>query len=374
MPWEEKSIMLQREEFIRKALQETVPFTHLCESYGISRTIGYRLLKRYHIEGLKGLEDRSKANFNHPNKTKPSIEDAILKLRDKHDTWGARKIYAYLTKQNIKDLPAISTITEILKRNGYISKEASLKRQALTRFEREMPNDLWQMDFKGHFKLKDKQSCYPLTTIDDHSRFSLCLKVCVNEALMPVKMHLTHTFNEYGLPIQINVDNGPPWGNSCLVRYTALTVWWMQLGIIVSHSRPRHPQTNGKNERFHRTLKEDVLNKGVINNLTEAQELFDIWRHIYNNERPHQGIGMSVPADRYQPSPRPMPNKLPTIEYDSHAIVKKISHRHYVRYKGHEYLVGKAFIGHYIELRPCETKRMLEVYFGKNKIYTYNLE
>lgn len=373
MPWKEKSIMSQKEEFIRVAQQKNRSFSDLCKEFGISRTLGYELLKRYQAEGNKGLGARSKAPNSHPNKTSKKMEEAVLKVRDQYPTWGPRKIKAYLIKRNIKNLPAISTINEILKRCGYISVEESLKRKALIRFERDRPNELWQMDFKGHFQLGNKQSCYPLTLLDDHSRFSLCLKACINEEILPVKKQLIRTFDEYGLPQQINVDNGRPWGNSCLTRYTRLTVWLMQLDIIVSHSRPRHPQTNGKNERLHRTLKKDVLSEQAIDNFTQAQKLFDQWRYIYNYERPHEGIGMQVPADRYKPSVRCMPQKMPTIEYESSAIVRKIA-KSFISFKKKSYLVGKAFIGHDIELRPCETNGTLEIYFGKHKIYTYDLE
>lgn len=375
MPWKEKSIMNQKEAFIVKALEEETSFSSLCKDFGISRTSGYNLLKRYRKEGLKGLEMKSKAPLSNRYTTSNEVQEMILRVRKQYPTWGARKIKNFLIKRDVKNLPAFSTITEILKRYGYISKEESLKRMALTRFERDNPNDLWQMDFKGQFQLQNRQPCYPLTILDDHSRFSLGLKACINEAFLPVKEHLSKIFEEYGLPIQINVDNGRPWGNSCLVRYTRLTVWLLQLGILVTHSRPRHPQTNGKNERFHRTLKEDLLkNKRVDNlNLSEMQKIFNSWRYIYNYERPHEGIGMQVPADRYEASSRTMPKNLPKIEYSETALVKKITRSH-ITYKKSEYLIGKAFIGQYVELRPNEDKKRLEIYFGKHKIYTYDVK
>lgn len=371
MPWQEKSIMSQKEEFVIRAVEGSASFKSLCEEFGISRTLGYELIKRYSSHGLEGLAPRSKAPITHPNKTPKDIEEEILKTRKKYPTWGPRKIKAYLLKQEIKNLPAISTINAVLKRYGCISHEESLKRKELIRFEREEPNELWQMDFKGQFQLMNKQTCYPLTIIDDHSRFSLCLKACVDEALLPVKTQLIRTFKEYGLPHQINVDNGRPWGNSCLVRHTQLTVWLMQVGVKVTHSRPRHPQTNGKNERFHRTLKEDIL-KDRIANFTKVQRLFNKWRYIYNYERPHEGIGMLVPADRYKRSLRTMPIKMNDIEYSPDAIVRKIS-KSYITFKKQNYLVGKAFIGHYVELKPSEITGSLDIYFGRHKIYTYDL-
>lgn len=374
MPWKVSTTMSLKKDFIDKVRKRNQSFTSVCQEFGISRTLGYEILKQFELEGIKGLEPKSKAPHFSPQKTSSIIEDKIIEVRLKNPTWGARKIRAYLLKQQVMELPSPSTICAILKRNGYISEEESLKRQALSRFERETPNELWQMDFKGHFQMGIKKSCYPLTILDDHSRFSLCLHACENEAAFAVKKQLISVFEQYGMPLQINVDNGRPWGNSCLVKYTQISVWLMQLDILVTHSRPRHPQTNGKNERFHRTLKEDLLNRNRIENFSHAQKLFDQWRHIYNYERPHQALDMRVPADRYKPSARIMPSKLPITEYEQSAIVRKTTDTGHISYKNKDYLAGKAFTGHYIEVRPNELRGLLELYFGKHKIYTYELK
>ena len=180
-------------------------------------------------------------------------------------------------------------------------------------------------------------------------------------------------FNQFGLPKQINVDNGRPWGNSSIVKHTQLTVWLLRLNILVTHSRPRHPQTNGKLERFHRTLKEDVLHNQIINNYVHAQKLFDQWRKIYNYERPHEAIKMLVPADCYEPSLRRMPDGLEAIEYDTLATVRKVSARGSISFLGKDYVVGKAFTGYYFEIKPNEVYGKLELYFGKHKIQTSDL-
>lgn len=171
MPWKESTIMFQKEEFIRKVLEKNRTFASICADFDISRTTGYIILKKYKCEGFKGLEPVSRAPYTSPNKTSQKIEDMILLLRSKNNTWGPKKIRTNLQNKNTKNLPSISTIAEILKRNGCISIEATLKRQPLTRFERSESNELWQMDFKGHFQLATKESCYPLTMLDDHSRF-----------------------------------------------------------------------------------------------------------------------------------------------------------------------------------------------------------
>ncbi len=161
------------------------------------------------------------------------------------------------------------------------------------------------MDFKGKFLLANQRTCFPLTILDDHSRFSLCLHACPNERYLTVQESLSDIFQRYGLPQQFNVDNGHPWGNSNLSKHTRLTVWLMRLGVRVSHSRPGHPQTNGKLERFHRTLKKDLLAQHALLDFPHAQTLFDEWRELYNHQRPHEAIGMLTPAIRYQPSHAP---------------------------------------------------------------------
>lgn len=374
MPWKEATIMSEKERFIKNALKKERPFKELCAEFKISRETGYKLLNRYKKSGLKGLESKSRAPHHSPFKTERALEERILKVRANYPTWGGRKIYSHLLTEGATDLPAPSTISDILKRNGYISEEESLKRQALGRFEREHANELWQMDFKGKFQLATKQSCFPLTIIDDHSRFSPCIKTCANEQYLTVKERLIEVFEQYGLPKQFNVDNGNPWGNSQLLKHTQLTVWLMRLGIRVTHSRPRHPQTNGKLERFHRTLKKDVLSQNVINDFEHAQFLFDEWRDIYNYQRPHQAIDMLVPANRYKPSQRSMPSTLVPIEYSDDALVRAVRGNGRVSYKGNEYLVGEAFVGNKVELKLNPLGEEFDVYFDQFKIYTYNLK
>lgn len=373
MPWKVETTMSLKESFIRQALKEEESFSSLCKSYQISRTAGYLLLNRYKKEGLSGLNSRSRAPHRSPSKTSLKIEEQILAVRVQHPTWGARKIKAYLLRHGILELPAVSTITEILRRNGFLSEEESLKRQAFIRFERENCNDLWQMDFKGYFKLQSQEICHPLTILDDHSRFALELQACRNQQYQTVKERLEIVFKTYGLPNQINVDNGNPWGNPGGQSHTKLTVWLLRLGVRVSHSRPYHPQTNGKDERFHRTLKSDVISRYELSDFKYTQKIFNKWRDIYNYERPHEAIGMQVPGERYKESPRVMPDRLKDIEYATEAQVRKVRANGFISFNGKEYLVGKAFKRFYIEVRvnyPCE---QLDLYFGEYKIYTYDL-
>lgn len=368
MAWKSGTIMSQKIAFIQAIKKGQKSFKQNCQDFGISRQTGYKTLHRYQELGEEGLIDRSRAPLFIPHKTPPEMEERIVKLRIKYPTWGARKIHAYF-KTNLEISPSIGVISDILKRNGYIKREESLKRKKLIRFEREKSNELWQMDFKGKFKLETAQWCFPLTILDDYSRFSLGLKSCANEKTQTVFKHLNAIFSEYGLPNQINVDNGNPWGGSSLTTHTTLTIWLMRLGIKVTHSRPRHPQTNGKIERFHRTLKQDVLSKNEIKNFEHAQELFDAWRCIYNNERPHEAIGMITPSKRYEVSKKQMPEKLPFVEYDEGAIVRKVRGNGGLIFKNKEFIIGKAFRNLPIQIIENEAMKTIEAYFGNNKVF-----
>ena len=373
MPWKEETSMSLKTRFIKRALTKKEPFSQLCTEFNISRKTGYQLLNRYESEGLKGLAPRSRRPHTSPLKTDPGLEEKILRVRDDNPTWGARKIKRYLHNEGYHTLPSPSTITNILKRHGMISIEESLKRQALIRFEREAPNELWQMDFKGHFQLLSRQRCYPLTIVDDHSRFSLAIRACQNEQARSVKTQLTGIFKRYGIPQQINVDNGQPWGSSCLTPYTHLAVWLMRLGIKVTHSRPRHPQTNVNCERFHRTLKQDLILRQPIRNYAHAQTLFTRWREHYNYKRPHEAIDFDVPATRYKKSQHSMPKQLMPIEYPVGVILRKVRGNGQISYRNQNYLVGEAFKGHYVRILENPDEASFDILFNQFKVYSYDL-
>ena len=258
MPWREVSAMSQRYEFVMLASQEGANVSALCRSFGISRTKGYKWLARFAAEGARGLEDRSRRPRSSPGRTAAAVERRVQAVIETHPTWGGRKVRNYLLARGLSTTPAASTITDIKHRQGLISDDRSAKSKPFIRFEHDAPNKLLQLDFKGHFAV-DKGRCHPLTLIDDHSRYAVALEACADERRETVQDRLTRAFRRYGLPERMTMDNGPPWGSDADHPTTALTLWLMRLGIRVSHSRPYHPQTQGKNERFNRTLKEDVM-------------------------------------------------------------------------------------------------------------------
>lgn len=302
-----------------------------------------------------------------PSKTSPEIENQILQARNQHPTWGGRKICAYLKHRGVILLPNPSTVTRILHRHDKIQEEQSLKHKPFKRFEHGIPNQLWQMDFKGHFSAGSER-CHPLTIIDDHSRFSLTIKACRSEQRPEVETGLISVFREYGLPERMTMDNGTPWGFSNEKGYTGLEVWLILLGIRVSHSRPMHPQTQGKDERFHRTLKEELLARRQFGSIKEAQEAFDEWREMYNNERPHEACKMCPPVSRYHRSKRPYPEKISPCEYDGGGKVQKISNKGILHLEGTQYYISNSMSGLYVNLVESERPGILEVYLKHQKV------
>jgi len=367
MSWKEVTPMSQKLEFVMLALQEHINFSKLCEQFEISRKTGYKILKRYVEQGEPGLLDRSRRPHSSPNNTPKEIEGLILKLRQRHPVWGARKLKRRLQDLGYKNLPAVSTITAILKRHERIAAEISQKHKKWKRFCATAPNELWQMDFKGHFPAKEGD-CHPLTLLDDHSRYCLCLAACHNEQKQTVKHHLTRIFGSYGIPNTMLMDNGAPWGGDAEHPYTELTVWLLRLGIKVIHSHPYHPQTIGKEERFHRTLKAEVIADCMGEKHHVCQRIFDRWRLVYNTQRPHESLDMDVPAHYYRPAQRSFPQSLPEIEYLPGDEIRKVQEKGIISYKNINFKVGKAFRRQTVAIRPASTNGIYNVFFCHEKI------
>lgn len=363
--------MSLRKEFIMLASQTDINMSELSQHFGISRKTAYKWLQRYRVTGADGLCDRSRRPHGSPQRTAEDIEQLILSLRDAHPAWGGRKLKRRLEDLGHAGLPSPSTVTAILRRNDRLDATESAKHKAWQRFEHDTPNDLWQMDFKGHFAT-DNGRCHPLTVLDDHSRYSLRLSACANEQGSTVQGRLTEGFQRYGLPYRMTMDNGPPWGSDADHPYTPLTVWLIHLGIKVGHSRPYHPQTQGKDERFHRSLKAEVLQGQVFRDLAHCQRRFDEWRDIYNLERPHEALGMATPASRYRPSERRFPAALPRIEYGPDDVVRKVDQGH-LSYRGRIFKISKAFHGYPVALRPTAEDGLLAVYFCQQQVASIDL-
>jgi transposase InsO family protein len=369
MPWREQSIMSEREAFVQRANVKGANRRALCRDFGISPQTGYRWLQR--ARRGSGLENRSRRPHRSPGQTAPELEAVVLALRAEHPTWGGRKLARRLRDLGQPDVPASSTCTEILRRHGLLDPARAGQPRALTRFEHAAPNALWQMDFKGHVACGAGR-CHPLTVLDDHSRYNVVLQACADERTATVRASLVAAFRAHGLPQRIAVDNGSPWGDREGSPYTPLGVWLLRLGVRVSHSRPYHPQTLGKDERFHQTLKREALREPLAD-LADGQRRFDAWRRVYNWERPHEALADDVPASRYVPSERPYPETLLAIEYPPGDEVRRVQAKGFTHLHGRTVRLPKAFRGQPVAFRPTEDDGRYDVYFATMRIAEVDL-
>jgi len=371
MPFEVKTKVDQRREFVLMARQEGANIRSLCRQFGISADTGYRLLTRYREAGEAGLADRSRRPHSSPRRTLPTVEAAVVALRTAQPTWGGRKIATRLGTLGVTGAPRPSTITGILHRHDLIDPRAAQPR-AFQRFERAAPNELWQIDFKGHHRLLEGR-VHPLSVLDDHSRFALGLFACAHERGNLVQQHLTACFAQYGLPWTILADNGGPWGASHPGAITWLEAWFIRLGIRVIHGRPYHPQTQGKVERWHRTMKTDVFQFGTFRDVAETQVALDAFRQVYNTERPHEALGMAVPASRYLPSARSYPAVLPEIVYRDDCTVCVVHYSGTISFGGRVHFVSEALRGLLVGVRPTTVDGVHDVRFCDPAIKTLDL-
>jgi transposase InsO family protein len=371
MPWKECLSVDLRREFVLLAWAEESNVAALCRRFGISRKTGYKWMRRFKSAGVDALKDQSRRPRRSPNIMPEETEREVIALRRQHRSWGGRKIQARLRTLGQIKAPSPAAITRALHRHGLIAPPGLYKERAPGRFEHALPNDLWQMDFKGHFALTNGRRCHPLTVLDDHSRYSVLLQACSNEQGQTVQHHLIDAFKRYGLPRRMLSDNGSPWGCSgqgIEEQWTKLTVWLLRLGIQVVHGRPWHPQTQGKEERFHRTLVSDLLKWQALADLAEAQKHFDQFRETYNHVRPHEALEMACPGQRLTVSPRSYPEKLEPVAYKSGELVRKVTLYGRIKFDGKEYAIGRAFLAEAVALRPTVREGLWEVYFCHQRI------
>ena len=370
MPWKERTVMSEKMNFVAQAMAGEESFSALCHAYNISRKTGYKWLDR--VKCGVGLEELSRAPHSSPHRTPPEVEAVILAERDRHPSWGPRKLERVLHNHGYQNIPCKSTIENILKRNDRIEPEDSEAATPFRRFQRERPNDLWQMDFKGDFAMLDGKRCYPLTITDDCTRFCLCLHASSGtnyEEFFPV---LNAVFEEYGLPSAILCDNGKPWGDS-RAGITGFDVRMMRLGILPIHGRPLHPQTQGKEERFHRTMQRELLRARTFENLADAQEAFTDWRQEYNCERPHEALNLDVPNQHYRCSRRSLKEADRPVEYPTGARLRKINYKGYLSIQRHQYYITETLAGEHVELAEVED-HLIALRYGDFEFAQIDLE
>ena len=360
MPWQEITSMTARKEFVVRAQQPGANISALCRQYGISRKTGYKWLRR-HAEDA-AIEDRSRTPHNQPRRCSADVENAVLAMRDRYPTWGGRKLEVKLRETGLAEVPRPSTITAILQRHGLIAPRQRYP-PATRRFTHAAPHDLWQMDFMGPRPLATDERVHPLTILDDHSRVLLSLTACPHQRLDLVWSHVTACFSLYGLPRAMLTDNGPPWGPGAERGITRFEVWLLRLGIELWHGRVAHPQTQGKVERIHRTINEDVFGIRTFRDLSAAQLAFDEFQSIYNLERPHEELAYAVPMSRMQPSPRILPAVVPPPAHAPEDIVRRVRGQGAISFANRSWFLGRGLIGEDVVIRPTTQQGVSTVHY-----------
>jgi transposase InsO family protein len=347
MPWESRTVKEQREAFV-EAVSGSRNFSALCREFGITRKTGYKWIRRYR-EG-EPLSDRSHRPGTNPNKTPAAVEESILELRRENPGWGGKKIKQVLETEGKENIPSARTVGSILLRNGMIAPEESQKHTPFRRFARDKCNELWQADFKGEFCTKDGKYCYPLDILDDHSRFSIRIQAFPSTAGVTIPA-FEAAFREYGLPDAVLSDNGAQFAGF-RHGYTHFERWLMDLDVLPIHGRLKHPQTQGKIERFHRSMKSELLAHEQFADCEEANAALNRWRDKYNNRRPHEALGMKCPAQIYIPSSRSLPERIAPYEYDGRFRVLTVNSWGYIRFDRYQVYLSETMCNRHIEFRP----------------------
>ena len=300
------------------------------------------------------------------------MELLILAVRAENPGWGAKTIHCVLERRGCQNLPCVKTVNNILHRYGCISPEESQKRQPYTSFEKERCNVMWQTDFKGEFRMKDNNYCYPLTILDDHSRYSLRIAPRLSTANVVIPV-FTEVFQQYGMPDSILSDNGAQFAGF-RKGYTQFEKWLIDLDILPIHGRIKHPQTQGKIERFHRTMKHELLNHTEIADIEDAQTKFRLWQDKYNNLRPHEALGMKTPGEVYEPSQRQYESKVKEFEYGGEHHVLKVNSWGYVRFNGWQVYLSETMANQYIEFRTSSDGETFAACYRNFKIAEFDTE
>ena len=386
MPWKETVIVEQRMRFITRCLESRERggggegFAQLCRLFGVSRRVGYKWLHRYEEFGVEGLKDRSRAPHDHPNAVSAAMREQILQLRVGHARWGPRKLQAVLQRRRAwgdddddEPVPAASTIGELLRREGLSVPRKRVRRaspQSQPLCDCTGSNRVWCADFKGWFRTGDGVRCDPLTISDGYSRYLLRCQAMGAMCEDGVRGVFEATFREYGLPEAIRTDNGSPFASVGVGGLSRLSVWWVRLGIALQRIEPGKPQQNGRHERMHLTLKQETASPPAVNRRRQ-QASFDAFRREFNEDRPHEALGMNTPASFYEPSVRQFPERLGELEYPRGYQLRRVAERGQFRWSASKVMIGKALEGEVIGLEALD-ERYWQVWFGPLRLGTFD--
>jgi transposase InsO family protein len=366
MAWGTVNVDEQRMRFVVCASRREKTLRELCDEFQISRPTGYEWLRRYQADGMAGVVEKSRRPHRQPTQTAAAIEQRVVELRQQWPDWGARKLQVLLAREKIL-LPVI-TVHRILLRRGLVRPQDQF-RTAVERFERRAPNQLWQMDFKS--PLGWEAPVGPLSVLDDHSRYAIALQGTWSTKAEPVKQRLIEAFQSSGVPEEMLMDHGTPWWNmKAVTGWTWLTVWLMKQGIQLHFSGYRHPQTQGKVERFHGALGAAMKRRGLPAG-EERQHWLDEFRYEYNHVRPHEALGMRTPASAWQRSERRYQANPPGWEYEEGAEVRRLTGTGRVCVEGHSWEISRALAGEWVQLVRVE-QRIL-VYYCRSVVRELDL-
>jgi transposase InsO family protein len=367
MPWKTSSVMEEKLKFVLEYLEQEWSMSELCERYGIARETGYVWLRRYQAVGWEGLREKSRAAQRYPNQTAEEIEEKVLDLREAHISWGPRKLKRVLERDEPgQRWPAASTIGVLLKRSGMIAgRKKRFKTPPYTQplAHADGANRLWCADFKGWFRSGNGERIDPLTITDAYSRYLLRCQAVEKMDTARVQAIFEAAFREYGMPEAIRTDNGAPFASRAVAGLSRLSVWWMKLGIVPERIEAGHPEQNGRHERMHRTLKQEVTQPAAANR-REQQRMMDRFREAYNQVRPHEALQMRTPAEVYARSPRRFPRRLPEVEYPATMLVRSVRHKGEFSWKNHDVFVSEVLSGERIGLLPVN-EHCYTIYFAQ---------
>lgn len=357
MPWQELAPVNLRMRFVTEWQTGFWSTTGLCAEYGVSRKTGYKWLRRYLQAGPAGLQDQSRRPVSHPYTTEPAVVEALLECRRRHPTWGARKLLKVLRDQAPGiGWPARSTVCDLLKARGCVRarpRRYPRAKRGLPLVPTTGPNETWTTDFKGQFRTRDGQYCYPLTLRDGFSRFVLRCDALTTTRHDAVRPCFERAFAEYGLPERIRSDNGGPFASTGFAGLSRLSVWWLRLGIALERIEPGHPEQNGSHEQFHRVLKAETA-RPPAETLSGQQRRFTRFQAEYNSERPHEALGDEVPAAYYQRSSRPLPRHLPPVDYPGHWEVRAVCSQGTFSWGGRLMFLSEALGGQRVGLEEVD--------------------
>jgi putative transposase len=355
MPWKECHVVYERLRFVARLL-DGEKMTTVCAEFGISRKTGYKIFDRYKDYGAHGLTDRSRRPYRHANQLPLVIETQIVRLKKAYPDWGAPKIREKLRGRcGPLPCPAISTVHAVLDRHGLVQRRRRRRPRATGTLlsQATIPNALWCADYKGEFRLGNRQYCYPLTITDFASRYLLTCEALSTTREQYAFAVFERTFKDYGLPRAIRTDNGVPFASAhALYGLSKLSVWWLRLGIGLERIKPGHPEQNGRHERMHLTLKQQAT-KPPAANLLQQQARFDRWQREFNEERPHQALAMHVPADVFTPSDQPY-RGLSELDYPLHDWAAVVTHCGRICFKGRKVNLSQVFAGQQVGVRQTD--------------------